>query len=369
MRRLRVLIVDDSVTIRRSLTESLAHEPAVVVAGAASNGRIALMRIPLLRPDVVALAIDRPERDGLATLAAIREAYPRTAVIILSVPTERGAAATVEALALGAKDYVTKPGSAVKGGHALRILSEQLAVKIVLHGSRVEAEAPGGTPFAAGAMSAAMPVSAEARTLARVDVLAIAVSTGGPNALMDLIPRFPEDFPVPILVVQHMPPMFTRLLAERLDAKCKVRVAEAPQSQRLTPGVVWIAPGDFHMTVVREGETVRLRTHQGLPEQSCRPSADVLFRSVAHVYGPHALAVVMTGMGKDGLRGCEDVQAAGGQVLVQDQASSVVWGMPGAIVRAQMADRVVPLEGLALEIMKRVSRYRTRNPANMANRL
>jgi two-component system, chemotaxis family, protein-glutamate methylesterase/glutaminase len=365
MRQSRVLIVDDSVTIRRSLTESLSQEPDVIVAGVASNGRIALMKIPLLRPDVVALDIEMPEMDGLATLAAIRDAYPQTTVIMLSEPSDRGTAATLDALALGAKDYVTKPETAVKGDDALRMLSSQLAVKIALHSPQA-VDVPAGPPLKTLSLRDAKPVPAAARTPVRVDVLAIGVSTGGPNALMDLIPRFPEDFPVPILVVQHMPPMFTRLLAERLNGRSRLRVAEARPSQPLTPGAVWIAPGDFHMAVVREGETVMVRTHQGRPEQSCRPSADILFCSVAQVYGPHAMAVVMTGMGRDGFHGCEDIHAAGGQVLIQDQASSIVWGMPGAIARADMADRVVPLDGLAVEIMDRVAKFRDRIPAATA---
>ena len=196
------------------------------------------------------------------------------------------------------------------------------------------------------------------RTPRRVDVVAIGVSTGGPAALMEMIPKFPADFPVPILIVQHMPPIFTNLLAERLALRASIAVAEGALSHLLTPGHAWIAPGGLHMAVECDGEAVRLTTHRDPPENSCRPAVDVLFRSVARVYGPRALAVVMTGMGQDGLRGCEQIQAAGGQVLVQDESSSVVWGMPGIVARSGLADRVLALSELGAEIIERVYRHR-----------
>jgi two-component system chemotaxis response regulator CheB len=175
---------------------------------------------------------------------------------------------------------------------------------------------------------------------------------------MEIMPAFTIDFPVPILIVQHMPPVFTKLLAERLAAKASIPVGEGMLYQTLAPGHAWVAPGDFHMTVERDGDEVRLVTDRSALENSCRPAADVLFRSLARVYGPHVLAVVMTGMGQDGLHGCEQVHAAGGQVIVQDEASSVVWGMPGFVARAGLADKVVPLKGLGAEIANRVWRHR-----------
>jgi two-component system, chemotaxis family, protein-glutamate methylesterase/glutaminase len=391
MFRPRVLVVDDSVTIRRSLTDHLSRHPELTVTGAASSGRIALMKMPLLRPDVVALDIDMPEMDGLQTLAAIRAQYPKTKVIILSGPTQRDAAATLDALALGAKDYVAKPGDLAKDDQTFRHLADQLAVLIVLHSMPLDTvqgaaalrrqsiqapgprpQAPGSRPQApdgrpqtpdAGRQTPVREATASLRELShdkRVDIVAIGVSTGGPNALMAVIQRLSADFPVPILVVQHMPPVFTRLLADRINAHAALQVSEARSGQRLTPGTVWIAPGDFHMTVVNEASQVKIRTHQGPPEQSCRPSVDVLLRSVAAVYGSRALAVVMTGMGRDGVNGCAQIHAAGGQVVVQDEGSSVVWGMPGAVARAQLADRVVPLDGLPAEISDRVWKYRER---------
>jgi two-component system, chemotaxis family, protein-glutamate methylesterase/glutaminase len=187
-----------------------------------------------------------------------------------------------------------------------------------------------------------------------VQVVAIGVSTGGPNALADVVGRLPADFPVPLVIVQHMPPMFTRLLAERMSAQFPIRVQEGSSGSVLQPGQAWIAPGDHHMIVVRDGLHARLLLHQDPPENSCRPAVDVLFRSVAKTFGPHSLAVILTGMGQDGLRGCEAVREAGGQILAQDEATSVVWGMPGAVARAGLADRVLPLSRIADEILSRV---------------
>jgi two-component system chemotaxis response regulator CheB len=185
-------------------------------------------------------------------------------------------------------------------------------------------------------------------------VLAIGASTGGPNALAEVFSRLPADLPVPIVLVQHMPPMFTRLLAERLSAQFPIRFHEAGSGSVVEPGHAWVAPGDHHMTVVRDGLHVRLLLHQDPPENSCRPAVDVLLRSVARTFGPESLTVILTGMGQDGLRGCEAVRAAGGQILVQDEATSVVWGMPGFVARAGLADRVLPLPQIADEILRRV---------------
>jgi two-component system chemotaxis response regulator CheB len=181
----------------------------------------------------------------------------------------------------------------------------------------------------------------------------IGVSTGGPNALAELFRDLPGDLPVPLLIVQHMPPMFTRLLAERLTANSKVPVLEAGAGAVVRPGRALVAPGDFHMVVARDGLQVRAALSQGPPENSCRPAADPLFRSAARVYGERLLAVVLTGMGQDGLRGCEAVREAGGRVIVQDEATSVVWGMPGFVARAGLADKVLPLPQIAAEIVRR----------------
>jgi two-component system chemotaxis response regulator CheB len=198
--------------------------------------------------------------------------------------------------------------------------------------------------------SAPRPTSAAAR----IDLVAIGASTGGPNALAELFAALPADFPVPILVVQHMPPMFTQMLAERLTKNSKIRTIEAQSFMDLEPGKAWIAPGDYHLVVVRESGRVRTKVQQEPAENACRPAVDPLLRSVASIYGAHCLAVILTGMGQDGLRGCEAVRGAGGQILAQDEATSVVWGMPGYVVRAGLADKVLPLSMLAGEILRRV---------------
>jgi len=193
-----------------------------------------------------------------------------------------------------------------------------------------------------------------------IEVVTIGVSTGGPNALASLIPQLPRDFPVPIVLVQHMPPMFTKFLADRLNSQSALEVIEAGGGEELIPGRVYIAPGGHHMVVERSGTHIVTALNQDPPENSCRPAVDVLFRSVCEVYRGRALAMVMTGMGQDGLLGCEEIKRWGGSVLVQDEASSVVWGMPSFVVRAGLADAVLPLSDIAPDLLRRVMAHRTR---------
>jgi len=358
MPRIRVLVVDDAVVVRKIVTDALANDPHIEVVGAAANGRIGLAKIPQVNPDIITLDVEMPEMDGLETLAAIRKSFPKLPVIMFSTLTSRGAATTLDALALGANDYVTKPSNVGQVGTAIQRIREDLIPKI-----KALVKLPGiGSEFAPPGLGIpeALPVIADhpRRTAPqqkqRVEVLAIGVSTGGPNALAELVPALPADFPVPVLIVQHMPPVFTKLLAERLDSKSTLAVAEAYSGAVVEPGRVWLAPGDYHMVLGRAGTKITVRTNQERPENSCRPAVDPLFRSVAEVYGNGALAVVLTGMGQDGLHGAEVICAAGGQVLAQDEASSVVWGMPGFVARAGLADKVLPLEEMATEIIRRV---------------
>jgi two-component system, chemotaxis family, protein-glutamate methylesterase/glutaminase len=358
MAKIRVLVVDDAVVFRRLLAEELGNDPALDVVGTAANGKIALAKLPQLNPDLVILDVEMPELDGLATLAALRKTYPRLPVIMFSALTERGAEATLEALALGATDYFTKPANAGSMEASLDIVREQLIPKIkaLCGGTRSQALS-GARPGSTWAFPAAPTVAKvrPARALAGpVQVLAIGASTGGPNALTELFGRLPDDFPVPIVIVQHMPPLFTRLLAERLSAGHTLRFHEGSPGCALEPGHAWIAPGDHHMIVARDGTAIRTQLHQQPPENSCRPAVDVLFRSVAKTFAANSLGVVLTGMGQDGLRGSEALSEAGGQILVQDEATSVVWGMPGYVARAGLADQALPLALLADEILRRV---------------
>jgi len=354
MPKIRILVVDDSVVVRRMVSDVLAADPQLEVAATAANGRIALAKIPQVNPDIVILDVEMPELDGLGTLVEIRKSLPSLPVIMYSTLTERGAEATLDALSKGATDYVAKPSNVGSAAQGLECIRTQLIPKIKAICVRVLGIQV-SLPLAPSPISRTnVPRLASPRREERIDIVAIGVSTGGPNALASLMPSFPSDFPVPIVIVQHMPPVFTRLLAERLSAKSQIVVEEGSMGAVLKSGCAWIAPGDYHMVVASNNGQIVLRTHQGPPENSCRPAVDVLFRSVADVYKLHALAVEMTGMGQDGLRGCELIRELGGQILAQDQASSVVWGMPGFVANAGLADKILPLDEIAVEIIRRV---------------
>ncbi len=367
--KIRIMLVDDSAVIRRLLTDVLAGDPQLDVVGSAQNGQVALDKLSAINPDMVILDVEMPVMDGLETLTEIRKRQPRLPVIMFSSITERGAAVTLEALGRGANDYVTKPANTGNMMASLQRVRDELiprikvfcrhllnvpaaaALKPVARPAPLARPAPPAPPEPlAGA--ALRPMIRPTRP--RVDIVAIGVSTGGPNALAELLPRLPAHFPAPIVIVQHMPPIFTRLLAERLAAQSALPVAEAEAGEVLRPGQIRLAPGGSHLALERQGAQVRLQLNQDPPENSCRPAVDVLFRSVAATYQGNALAVVLTGMGNDGLRGCEAIRNAGGQILVQDEASSVVWGMPGFVARAGLADGQIALNQMAGEILSRV---------------
>ena len=348
----RVLIVDDAVVIRKALTDALSRDPALEVVGSANNGRVALAKFPLLHPDIVLLDIEMPEMNGLQTIPELRKLSPRIPIIMFSTLTERGASSTLDALSLGASDYVTKPSNLDMGATS-HAVTEELIPKI-------RALCGLGTPLMALAQSAnagRAPVHFRKAPVQSVPVkiVAIGVSTGGPEALAKVIPTLPASFPVPIVIAQHMPPIFTGMLASRLSDKSSIPVRECKSGEVLAPGVAWIAPGDYHMVLKVDGRVIRLHTYQGPRENFCRPSVDVLFRSVAEVFGPQTLAVILTGMGQDGFKGCESLAAKGARIVVQDEPSSVVWGMPGFVARGGLAERVLPLEEIGPEIVRRVA--------------
>ncbi len=353
--RIRVLVVDDSVVIRRLVTHALEQDPALEVIGAAANGAIALQRIPQFNPDVLTLDIEMPEMDGLETLRHIRRDYPKLRVIMFSTLTERGAAVTLEALTLGADDYVTKASNEGSLDRSMARLREDLVPKIKQF-FHLPGQCLTGARLAQSPIPATLPVRRIAPALqttkVRPKVVVIGVSTGGPSALGAILPELPPGFPLPVLVVQHMPPLFTRLLAERLHATCRLPVAEASQADPVEPGKILIAPGDFHLKVASCGSGVRVCLDQSPPLNSCRPAVDALFASIGEVYGGAVIAVILTGMGQDGLRGAEILKAQGASVVAQDEASSVVWGMPGAVVNAGLADRVLPLDQVVPEILR-----------------
>ncbi len=357
MRRVRVLIVDDSVVVRRLVRNVLENDIEIEVVGIAANGSIALQKIPQCNPDVITLDVELPEMDGVETLKRIRETHPGLPVIMFSTLTERGASATLEALAAGATDYVTKPANVGSVQEGLKRIKEELLPKIKsLGGMDRPSPAVAARALKPAAVTSLSNCAASLFTPAEgnVSIVAIGSSTGGPNALLEVVAALPAKFPIPVLIAQHMPPLFTKLLADRLNALSDVNVYEAGYGTALEPGSVYIAPGDFHMVLRQEGTRVIVDLNQGTRENSCRPAIDPLFRSVAAVFGSRVLGVVLTGMGQDGLRGSEEIKEGGGQVIVQDKLTSVVWSMPGAVAKAGLADRILPLDQIAREIVRRV---------------
>ncbi len=337
---LRVLVVDDSVVARRIVVEALAGDPAFALSDAAS-GKIALARLGAQRFDAVTLDVEMPEMDGIATLGEIRRRHPTLPVIMLSALTRRAAAVTIDALTRGATDYIAKPDRAGSPAEAREYVRSQLVPKLrALFGDRAHVlDAPATTRLAPH----------------RIDVVAIGVSTGGPAALAEVVSTLPAGFPTPLLIVQHIPAAFSAALASRLAALSQLRVAEAVDGAPVDSGQVWLASGDLHLEVEAGPRGPVLRSRPAPPENSCRPSVDVLFRSIAAVYRANALAVVLTGMGSDGVRGCEALRSAGSSTIVQDAATSVVWGMPGAVARAGLAEQILPIDQIGPEIARRVA--------------
>jgi two-component system chemotaxis response regulator CheB len=344
-----VLICDDSATIRGILSATLAADPEIKVCGAAVNGAACLEMISTARPDLVLLDVEMPVMDGITTLREIRRRFGKLPVVMFSSLTERGAKATVDALLAGANDYVAKPAGLDAGEVAARIRADVIG--------RIKALVPGGAGGGEPARPAAgVAIPPRPPRQERIRAVVVAVSTGGPTALAEVLPAFAADARVPILVVQHMPPFFTAHLAERLAKTGGLAVREAGEGDLLRAGEVLLAPGGRHLEIAGDADQPRVRLTDAAPENSCRPAADVLFRSAARLWGPGTLGVVLTGMGRDGLAGARAVVEAGGAVIAQDELSSVVWGMPGEVVRAGLADAVLPLSQVGVEIALRLKR-------------
>jgi len=342
----RVMLCDDSATARSILARLLESEPGIRVVHRAADGQAALAALAEARPDVVLLDLEMPVMDGMTALPLILKAAPRTAVIVASALTQRGAKAAIAALAAGAVDYVPKPQSSA-GGAADPAFRTELITKVRgwARMKRREGARPARpTPAPPQPRPAARP-----GPVARPAMVAIGCSTGGPQALAALLKRLPR-LPVPMVVVQHMPAGFTAMLAEHLDRLGTLRCAEAKDGEALLPGRVFLAPGDRHLLVESAASGLRARITTDPPENFCRPAVDPMLRSAVRATGGRVLAVILTGMGHDGLEGCRAVAAAGGQVLAQDEASSVVWGMPGAVARAGLSSWLAPPEALAERI-------------------
>jgi two-component system chemotaxis response regulator CheB len=347
------MVVDDSVVVRKIVTDVLSGDPDIEVVGTAVNGRIALAKLEQLKPDLVTMDIEMPEMTGIEAVRAIRATRNRVPIIMFSTLTERGASATLDALSAGANDYVTKPANVGSVSQSMESVREQLIPRIKALTGRPSTPGPARVAAPVAPVHAVAPRTGPGKKPA---VLVIGSSTGGPEALARVLPMLPASLPVPVLLVQHMPPVFTRQFAQRLDRLSPLQVVEAADGSPLLPGTAHLAPGDHHLVVrAAKGRGPQTGLNQGPPENFCRPAVDPLFRSVVTAYDGAVLAVVLTGMGSDGRNGAAEIRAAGGTVLVQDQATSVVWGMPGAIAQAGLADEVLPLDRVAEAILRHLA--------------
>jgi len=355
---IRVMLCDDSLVARAALARLLAVDPAIRVVAQAPDGRQAIAALGAMTaadwPDVVLLDLEMPVMDGLTALPLILRAAPGVQVIVASALSQRGAAATMQALRAGAVDYVPKPAAA-QGGMADPRFGEELRAKIAgwarmrrarggVRGARAPASSPGVSP--ASARIAARP-GLSARPLA----IAIGCSTGGPQALAALVGALTRPPPVPVLVVQHMPAGFTALLADHLNRLGRLPCTEAQDGEAILPGRLYLAPGDRHLLVRGDGSGMVAQLSDGAPENYCRPAVDPLLRSLLACCGGRVVTAILTGMGQDGLAGCRALVAAGGLVMAQDEASSVVWGMPGAVARAGLAAALIPPEQIAARLV------------------
>jgi two-component system chemotaxis response regulator CheB len=378
-----VMVVDDSVVVRRLITDALDGMPNIKVVGTASNGRLAQAKVDQLKPDVITMDIEMPEMNGIEAVRELRKRHPKIPVIMFSTLSAAGASATLDALAAGATDYVTKPANVGSVQASIQAVRDQLVPKIhALAGRRggppmagrpparpMAPARPGygpgpavgrpGLPPLAGGPA---PSGGAGAPSGRIDLIAVGCSTGGPDALARVVQSFPADLPVPVVVTQHMPPVFTKMFAERLDRTNAIQVVEATENLTLKPGVMYIAPGDRHLVLVKRGTGVLTQLSTAPPENSCRPAVDVMFRAVGRAYGPSTLAVILTGMGQDGRNGCQELRAAGAEIVAQDEATSVVWGMPGAVVTANLAHTVLPLDQIGPYLTSRVNAGRTARP-------
>ncbi|MDI3307423.1 MAG: chemotaxis-specific protein-glutamate methyltransferase CheB [Acetobacteraceae bacterium] len=341
--RISVMLCDDSTTVRAALARLLEADPEIRVTARAGDGRQAVAALealpPSLRPQVVLLDLEMPVMDGMAALPLLLRQEPRPAVIVASALSQKGAAITMAALRAGAVDYIPKPGAAGGGLADPSFRAELLAkVKGWARMHRRPAARPVPRPML-------LPGGRAPRAIG------IGCSTGGPQALAALVRGLTRPLPVPVLVVQHMPAGFTAMLADHLNRLGGPPCAEAREGEVLRPGRLYLAPGDRHLLVEAMDGALVARLSSGPPENFCRPAVDPMLRSLAAACNGPVLAVILTGMGQDGLEGCRAVAAAGGTVLAQDEASSVVWGMPGAVARAGLARALLPPEALAEQML------------------
>jgi two-component system chemotaxis response regulator CheB len=356
-RPIRVLVVDDSALVRQLLAELLRTDPGIEVVGTASDAYFARNKIKTLDPDVLTLDVEMPRMDGVTFLKNLMRLHPMPVVMVSSL-TDRGAEVTLDALSLGAVDYLPKPKMdvAIKLGEYRDELIEK--VRAAARAKLRPMHPPGETlPLRAVrsiSATAVLPRLAPRGYHGNQRLIAVGASTGGTEAIRELLMGMPQDAPG-IVIAQHIPKVFSGPFAQRLDRICPVRVCEAGDGQEIRPGHAYIAPGDRHLVVLRSGGRWICTLDDGPPVNRHRPSVDVLFRSVAQQAGPNAVGLLLTGMGKDGALGLKEIQEAGGATLVQDEATSVVWGMPGEAVELGAADEILPLPRLAARALERLS--------------
>ncbi len=342
---LRILVVDDSSLYRKIVRQALSEVPGCEVVDTAFDGLSALEQIKKHKPDLVTLDIEMPRLDGLETLKRIKAEYPKIGVIMLSALTSQGATATTQALQEGAFDFVLKPSGGSLDANSLLIANE-LKSKVKAFQSTL----PLVRMSSARTESTDRPLSLRIKCEDSIEAVCIGVSTGGPTALGVVLPSLPKNIRVPIFVVQHMPPIFTKSLADHLNNQSQIEVCEASDMQLAKPGVAYIAPGGRQMKVHRTVSGMIIRVTDDPAEGACKPSVDFLFRSIADVYGGKALAVILTGMGQDGLAGTRLLSSKGACVIAQDQATSTVYGMPRQIVDNQLATDILPLSDIGPKI-------------------
>lgn len=375
---IRVLVVDDSSVIRGIVSRWIEASPDMQLCGSAVNGKDALQRVATIKPDIILLDIEMPEMDGITALPLLLKACPQTKIIMASTLTRRNAEISIKALALGASDYVPKPTS-MRGGDASEEFKRELFTRIIALGRKRKPSAPvaratptnDAPPPANGAVRPVVrplrPAAAGEETPAAgrnviqlrkatavlpAQIVAIGSSTGGPQALITVMSAIAPQINVPIVITQHMPPTFTSILAETISRTSGLKCVEGVNGMMLEKRHVYVAPGGYHMTIKGKGGPIEL--NQDPPENFCRPAVDPMFRSLAAAYGGAVLGVILTGMGSDGREGSRSLTAAGGLVLAQDEESSVVWGMPGAVAQAGLASAVLPLNSVGPEILKQL---------------
>jgi len=350
---MKVLAVDDTITYRKIVSDILKENKQVGNVLTAANGKIALDKVKHYSPDLVFLDVEMPELDGIETLKEIKQRWPHVGVIMLSSRSEEDADLTIKALELGAFDFIPKPNSAKSFAESISVLEKDLISRISAFARHLSvANAIRGRlnhldRHTRDSRRDAAAGTTKGRRLIKKEIVAIGISTGGPVALAQVIPKFPENMRVPVVIVQHMPEKFTKSLADSLNEKSKVIVKEAEDGELLRKGTVYIAPGGKQMSIRKSLAKHRIKIADDPPENNCRPSVDYLFRSVAMLYGAKALGIIMTGMGADGAEGIKYIYSRGGFCIAQNEQSSIVFGMPDAAIKTGKINKIVSLSDMA----------------------